>query len=99
MIVSEIFSPENENNDEDNEENYLSDEQREVLKLVLEGKNIFLTGRAGTGKTFLLRAVVKNLKRIYPPGSVFVTAPTGIAATNLGKINKNLFNQLIIVLF
>ena len=41
--------------------------------------NLFLTGSAGTGKSTLLREVVKNLKK-----KVLVVAPTGIAAYNVG---------------
>ena len=42
-------------------------------------ENIFVTGRAGTGKSTLLRAVVKNLD-----GEAVIGAPTGIAALNVG---------------
>lgn len=41
--------------------------------------NIFVTGRAGTGKSTLLRAVVKILD-----GEAVIGAPTGIAALNVG---------------
>jgi ATP-dependent DNA helicase PIF1 len=41
--------------------------------------NIFVTGRAGTGKSTLLRAVVKIMDR-----EAVIGAPTGIAALNVG---------------
>jgi ATP-dependent DNA helicase PIF1 len=41
--------------------------------------NLFVTGRAGTGKSTLLRALVKSLE-----GEVVIGAPTGIAALNVG---------------
>jgi len=41
--------------------------------------NLFVTGRAGTGKSTLLRAIVRSLD-----GEVVVGAPTGIAALNVG---------------
>jgi len=41
--------------------------------------NLFITGRAGTGKSTLLRAIVKSLD-----GEVAISAPTGIAALNVG---------------
>lgn len=41
--------------------------------------NLFITGRAGTGKSTLLRAVVNVLG-----GEVVIGAPTGIAALNVG---------------
>lgn len=54
----------------------LSPEQQGVLDMVLEGKNVFFTGPAGTGKTRLLQAIVSAL----PAKGTFVTASTGIAA-------------------
>lgn len=52
-------------------------------------KNIFLTGKAGTGKTtFLL-----NLKKVSPKRLV-VVAPTGVAAINAGGVTIHSFFQL-----
>lgn len=45
------------------------------------GNNIFLTGQAGSGKTYLLNEYVKFLKKNKV--GVAVTASTGIAATHL----------------
>ena len=39
----------------------LNDKQKEALELVKEGKNIFITGSAGTGKSFLLQFITKYL--------------------------------------
>ncbi|MBR7014304.1 MAG: AAA family ATPase, partial [Prevotella sp.] len=45
------------------------------------GKSIFLTGKAGTGKTtFLHRIVNESTKRTV------VVAPTGVAAINAGGV-------------
>jgi ATP-dependent exoDNAse (exonuclease V) alpha subunit len=41
--------------------------------------NLFVTGRAGTGKSTLLRAVAKRTA-----GQLLIAAPTGIAALNVG---------------
>ncbi|CAE6460423.1 unnamed protein product [Rhizoctonia solani] len=60
----------------------LSDEQKYVLNLVLEGRSVFFTGSAGTGKSVLLRNIIKALRERKAPG-VYVTASTGIAATNI----------------
>ncbi|KAG2142548.1 PIF1-like helicase-domain-containing protein [Suillus cothurnatus] len=60
----------------------LSEEQQRVLRLVESGKNIFFTGPAGTGKSVLLRAIIKLLRRKF--GEVAITAPTGIAGVNIG---------------
>ena len=52
-------------------------------------KNIFLTGKAGTGKTTFLHQLRKNsLKRLA------VVAPTGVAAINAGGVTINSFFQL-----
>ena len=47
--------------------------------------NIFLTGSAGTGKSFLLREVIEALVKCHGEDAVAVTAPTGVAATNLPR--------------
>jgi len=44
-------------------------------------RNIFLTGKAGTGKTTLLKEILKETDKNY-----LVTAPTGVAAINAGGI-------------
>src|SRR5580700_9550940 len=56
-------------------------QQNEALNLLKMGKNIFLTGAAGAGKTFLLNKYINYLKENNV--SVAVTASTGIAATHL----------------
>ena len=56
--------------------------QNTALNLLKSGKNVFITGSAGTGKTYLLNLYTQYLKerRVYPT----VVAPTGIAASHLG---------------
>src|SRR5207302_2121860 len=57
-------------------------------------KNIFLTGRAGTGKTtFLHKIKAEAFKRMV------VTAPTGVAAINAGGMTLHSFFQLPFGLF
>ncbi len=53
------------------------------------GTHLFLTGKAGTGKTTFL----KNLKKQTPKRMV-VLAPTGIAAINAGGVTIHSFFQL-----
>jgi len=52
-----------------------------ALQLLKSGYNIFITGSAGTGKTYLLNQYIQYLKerQIYPT----IVAPTGIAASHL----------------
>jgi hypothetical protein len=68
--------------------------QNEQLLLATEfvqytNQNIFLTGKAGTGKTTFLH----NLKKITPKRMV-VVAPTGVAAINAGGVTIHSFFQL-----
>lgn len=72
----------------------LSAEQEKVLRLAAEGKSIFFTGSAGTGKSVLLRAIIKRLKDIHPPGTVAVTASTGLAACNIGGITVHSYTGI-----
>lgn len=60
-----------------------TDEQNQVLDAVCNGKSVFITGSAGTGKTFLLEHIIKKLKKIHGRSRVYVTAPTGVAAIAL----------------
>lgn len=64
--------------------NLLSTEQKNVLDMVtVEGKSVFFTGAAGTGKSFLLKAIIQKISVGLANSSV-VTATTGIAACNIG---------------
>ena len=69
-------------------------EQNSVLALAWQfientGTHLFLTGKAGTGKTTFLR----KLKRESPKRMV-VIAPTGIAAINAGGVTIHSFFQI-----
>lgn len=62
---------------------YLSPEQQHVLNLVKTGRSVFFTGSAGTGKSVLLREIIKSLRE--KPGHITaITASTGIASVNIG---------------
>jgi len=55
--------------------------QTQAMKILQSGENVFLTGSAGTGKTFLLKKFIEYLKENNIKTGV--TASTGIAATHL----------------
>ncbi len=57
-------------------------EQSTALRILQSGKNVFLTGAAGAGKTYVLNQYIRQLRRHGVP--VAITASTGIAATHLG---------------
>nr|XP_014339442.1 PREDICTED: ATP-dependent DNA helicase PIF1 [Latimeria chalumnae] len=65
----------------------LSTEQSLVLSAVLSGKNVFFTGSAGTGKSYLLKRIVGAL----PPKSTYATASTGVAACHIGGTTLHAF--------
>ena len=53
------------------------------------GKSVFLTGRAGTGKTTFLRYITQHTSKRF-----VVLAPTGVAAINAGGSTIHSFFQL-----
>ena len=60
-------------------EGILDDEQQTAFRIMNETReNLFITGKAGTGKSFLLDMFVRGTEK-----NVIVLAPTGIAALNV----------------
>lgn len=53
-----------------------------ALEIMLKGESVFLTGAAGSGKTYLLNQFIRLAKS--DGKHVSVTATTGLAATHLG---------------
>ncbi|KAJ1306990.1 hypothetical protein OPQ81_007970 [Rhizoctonia solani] len=74
----------------------LSYEQSQILDLVKKGSNIFFTGSAGTGKSVLLREIIKALRKKYgkTQDAVAITASTGIAACNIGGVTLHSFSGI-----
>ena len=66
-------------------------DERERARQIIEftGTHLFLTGKAGTGKTTFLRQLQKEA-----PKRMVVLAPTGIAAINAGGSTIHSFFQL-----
>jgi ATP-dependent exoDNAse (exonuclease V) alpha subunit len=61
-----------------------------ALSIINEtNKNLFLTGKAGTGKTTLLKLVKEKSKK-----KMIIVAPTGVAAMNAGGVTINSFFQM-----
>ncbi len=58
--------------------------QSDALKILKAGRNVYLTGAAGSGKTHILNEYISYLKDRGV--GIGVTASTGIAATHLGGV-------------
>ena len=58
--------------------------QKEALDILKTGRSVFLTGAAGSGKTYVLREYIEYLKGL--DANIGITASTGIAATHMGGI-------------
>lgn len=58
----------------------LDETQRHAVEIATAGRNLFLTGGPGTGKTHTLRTILTALVAKHGPHGVLKTAPTGVAA-------------------
>ena len=68
--------------------------QSEAFKLAFRfitetNQNVFLTGKAGTGKTTFLKYLKQNCTK-----NIVVAAPTGVAAINAGGVTLHSLFQL-----
>jgi PIF1-like helicase/Helix-turn-helix domain/HRDC domain/Helicase len=73
---------------------FTPDTNNEMFQLAIQlvnqsNRNIFLTGKAGTGKTTFLKYIRDNC-----PKQMAVVAPTGVAAINAGGVTIHSFFQL-----
>ncbi len=65
---------------------------KKALDLAVAGESLFITGKAGTGKTTILREITSECKRNGK--NVVVLAPTGVAAKNAGGVTIHSFLRL-----
>src|SRR5450432_2373930 len=71
-----------------------TDASNSIFKLAADfvnntSRHIFLTGKAGTGKTTFLKYIKENTGK-----NAVVIAPTGVAAINAGGVTMHSFFQL-----
>ena len=60
----------------------ITDDMQRAIELIETTRDpIYITGKAGTGKTTLLKYIVSTIKKRF-----VVTAPTGVAAINAGGV-------------
>ena len=62
----------------------------------LGGRNCFLTGAGGTGKSTQLRALIADMAGAQHRRRVSITAPTGVAALNVGGMTIHRFCGMLI---
>src|SRR3954464_14340038 len=70
-----------------NEPNVMFDLASELVNYT--SRNIFLTGKAGTGKTTFLKHIKNTCEK-----QLAILAPTGVAAINAGGVTIHSFFQL-----
>ena len=59
----------------------LSESQQKAFDAILDGKNIFITGAAGTGKSYLIEQIAEYCNQHGK--NLSVTATTGVAASKI----------------
>jgi ATP-dependent DNA helicase PIF1 len=77
----------------------LDSQQLKAFEMIMEGKNVCILGNAGVGKSFLLKAVIKELRKkfigvdSYDAG-LFVTSTTGKTSANLKGFTLHSFSGI-----
>lgn len=66
--------------------------QKDALEILKMGRNVFLTGPAGSGKTYVLNEYISYLKRAGV--EVAITASTGIASTHINGMTIHAWSGL-----
>ena len=66
----------------------ITEEMKTALDMIDQGKNLFITGKAGSGKTTFLKLLQERFSL-----SGVIVAPTGVAAINAGGVTiHNMFS-------
>lgn len=81
-----------ENSNEVLYEERLNPEQKLFFEKMRNGENVFITGNAGTGKSFLVNAFRGYCKENKK--NIAITAPTGIAALNVSGVTLHSFFRI-----
>ena len=72
------------NQKQDLKQNSFTVKQQHAYNCLIAGKNVFLTGDAGTGKSYVIQ---KFIEYCYSKcKNIIITAPTGIAALNIDGV-------------
>ena len=65
----------------------LTKDQQKIFDKTLAGENIFLTGKAGTGKSYLIQHMIRHFEK--EGLNVIKCAPTALAAQNINGVTIN----------
>ncbi len=77
---------------------FIQDEYtKKAIASVREGRSLFITGKAGTGKTMLLHKIVEEEK--LRGRNIAVCAPTGVAAKHAGGVTIHSFLKVPISIY
>eukprot|EP00986_Skeletonema_menzelii_P011736 scaffold6155_cov65-Skeletonema_menzelii.AAC.1 len=87
-IYGEPSSGGKASSEEDTTEEVGDELQMKAIQLASDGENMFLTGKAGTGKSWVTKKIVSTFHTKLGK-NIHVTAPTGIAAINVGGVTIN----------
>jgi len=85
--IKEILNAGHEKSKQLNLFGKLTKEQTTVFEAVKKGLNIFFTGSAGTGKSYLLKKIIGTLS----PETTVASASTGVAASQIGGVTLHSF--------
>lgn len=69
----------------------LSKEQRQAFQYIKEGKSIFLTGSAGTGKSFCIDHIINWISQRKSRSKIGLTSTTGCSALLIGGVTIHSF--------
>ena len=94
IVVFEDYNKQVGSGNVDGQNNYtFGPEAEKAMKLMDEGNNLFITGKAGTGKTTLLQEILKRNQNAKKK-NIVVLAPTGVAAENAGGMTMHHFLRI-----
>ena len=60
-----------------------------LLRISYQGKSVFFTGAAGSGKSYILHILQDTFSLTKKKEKIAFTAPTGVAACNIGGLTIN----------
>lgn len=74
----------------------LNTEQQLAFDIMTSGKSMFLTGSAGTGKSFLIQKYYNYAVKTYGSYKVFKTSSTGVSAILIGGMTLHKYGGIFI---